>query len=423
MSVLVGRVRTGLLCVGLALVACSGRSSTITPESAKEGPSSPESIDPDALHRQAIVIDTHNDITPQITEDPDFDFLRRNDRHHTDIVRMREGGLDAEFMAAYAFAPAFSGEKAWQRTLDLIQIVHDTVERSQGQLVLARAGADIRKAHAEGKMALLIGVEGGHSLGDFSDPEVALDRIRELRRLGASYITITHSISNGLGGSSSDEGRDRGLTPLGKRAIRLMNEIGMLVDVSHVSDPTFFDIIELTTRPVIASHSSARALASHERNMTDDMLRAVAENDGVVCINFWPGFLSDEWAERAEKQYEQHKEQLDAISEKYAGDELEIFRRRWDYSEQIKKDLEPVPLSTLMAHFEHVIEVAGIEHVGIGSDFDGVTALPESIADVSSLPVITRELVERGHTREEIDKVLGLNVLRVMDAQVDKMER
>jgi membrane dipeptidase len=423
MSVFGGRICGFSLALGLAIVACSSRSSTTTPDGNEAEASVADAIDPDVLHREAIVIDTHNDITPHIAEDPEFDFLRRNERHHTDIVRMREGGLDAEFLAAYAYTPAFPGERAWQRTLDMIQIVHDTVERSQGQLVLARSSADIRKAHTEGKMALLIGVEGGHSLGDFSDPEVALDRIRELRRRGTSYITITHSVSNGLGGSSSDEGRDKGLTPLGKRAIRLMNELGMLIDVSHVSDPTFFDIVRLSERPVIATHSSARSLASHERNMTDDMLRAMAENGGVVCINFWPGFLSDEWAKRAEKQYEQHKEQLDAISEKHAGDALEIFRRRWEYSEEIKKDLEPVPLDTLMAHFEHVIEVAGIEHVGIGSDFDGVTALPEHIADVSSLPVITRELVERNHTREEIEKVLGLNVLRVMGAQVGQMER
>jgi membrane dipeptidase len=423
MFIVAGRVCRISLALALTLVGCSSRSSTASPEGAKGEPSSPEKLDPDALHREAIVIDTHNDITPHITEDPKFDFLRRNDRHHTDIVRMHEGGVDAEFLAAYAFTPAFPGEKAWPRTLDMIRTVHDTVDKSQGQLVLARSGADIRRAHAQGKMALLIGVEGGHSLGDFSDPEATLDRIRELRRLGTSYITITHASSNGLAGSSSDDGRDRGLSPLGKRAIRLMNEIGMLIDVSHVSDPTFFDIIELSTRPIIATHSSARALGSHARNMTNDMLEAMAENDGVVCINFWPGFLSDEWAKRADEQYEQHKEQLDAINDSHAGDELEIFRRRWEYSEEIKKELEPVPLATLMAHFEHVIDVAGIDHVGIGSDFDGVTALPESIEDVSSLPVITRELVARGHTREEVEKVLGLNVLRVMDAQADKMER
>jgi membrane dipeptidase len=334
------------------------------------------------------VIDTHDDVTLRIIDEPEFDLGRRASDGHTDLVRMREGGLDAEFLAVWPNPRLYQGEKAWERTLAMIDAVEAAAARNADVARLARTAADVRAAAAEGKVALLVGVEGAHALGAIERDEQALDRIRTLDDRGVRYLTLTWMNSNVLGGSSGDGGRTKGLTPLGHKAVRLMNDLGMIVDVSHVSDPTFFDAVAESRLPVIASHSGARALHDHPRNVSDDMLRAIATNDGAVCIVFYPGFLDAVWAEN-------HR-----------------TARRTSKT----PDVEQLPLSRLADHIDHAVKVAGIDHVCLGSDFDGIGALPAGLEDVSKLPALTAELARRGYSPEDITKVLGANVLRVLEA-------
>lgn len=357
-----------------------------SPEIASDLAAPPPS--PEALHEAAIVIDTHNDVTLRIIDEPEFDLGRRMPDGHTDLVRMREGGLDAEFLAVWPNPRTYPGEKAWVRALAMIGAIEAAAARNADKARLVRTAAEVRAAAAEGKAALLIGVEGGHALGEVESDDQALERLRTLHGRGVRYLTLTWMNSNALGGSSGDGGRSKGLTPLGRKAVGLMNDLGMLVDVSHVSDPTFFDAVAASRLPVIASHSGVRALSDHYRNLTDDMLRALAKNGGVACIVFYPGFLDGPWAA--------------------------AFRR----ARRIGKasEVAPLPMSRLVDHIDHAVQVAGVDHVCLGSDFDGISALPEGLQDVSKLPALTAELARRGYSPEDQRKVLGGNVLRVLEA-------
>lgn len=251
--------------------------------------------------------------------------------------------------------------------------------------------ADVRATVASGKIALLLGVEGAHAIGRFDDEQLVLSRVRRLHQRGARYLTLTWMTSNPLAGASGDGGRRRGLSPLGRKVVSLMNELGMMVDVSHASDRTFHDVLKTSRLPVLASHSGARALASHHRNLSDPMLRALARNQGAVCINFFAGFLSDRWMRQRRK----------------------LGRKR---IAQIK----PVPLSVLVDHIDHVVKIAGHRHVCLGSDFDGVPSLPAGLDDASRMPLITAELLRRNYTPTQIRNILGENVLRVMQANHPK---
>ncbi len=341
-----------------------------------------------ALHRESIVIDTHNDVTLRIINDSGFDFGKRMPDGHTDLVRMREGGLDAEFMVVWVDPRRFSGEKAWTRAMAMFDAIERSAAANADKANLVHSAAEIRATAAQGKIALLIGVEGAHALGDVTTEEQALERLGKLHGRGARYLTLTWMNSNMLGGSSGDSGRDRGLTKLGRRAVRAMNDMGMMVDLSHVSDPTFFDAVGESRLPVIASHSGVRVINDHYRNITDDMLRAIAKNGGAACIVFYSGFLDGEWAAARRKA-----------------------RRTGNTA-----SVEPMPLSKLMEHIDHAVKIAGVDHVCLGSDYDGCGALPVGMEDVSKLPALTSELARRGYSPEHIRKILGGNVLRVLEA-------
>jgi len=344
-------------------------------------------LTPRELHRAAIVIDTHSDATLRLVDEAGFRYGERSSRKHTDLVRMKEGGLDAEFLAVWIAPKKYPGARAWTRARAMFDAIHRTVSRNRDRAKLALNAADIRATAAAGKIALLIGVEGAHAIGRFDDAKLVLDRVRWMHRRGARYITLTWWNSNPLAGASGDKGKTRGLSSLGRRVVRLMNDLGMMVDVSHVSDATFYDVLKTSRLPVIASHSATRALSDHHRNLTDDMLRALAKNKGAVCVNFFAGFLSDQWL------------------------------RKWKKVRKIKGAKIPeLPLSVLVDHIDHVVKVAGIDHVCLGSDFDGVPVLPAGLDDASRMPVITAELSRRGYKAGDIRKVLGLNVLRVMEA-------
>jgi membrane dipeptidase len=393
----------------VASVACA------RPEAAAPAPRGPVAPPPDtaeSLHRDAIVIDTHNDVTQRLVAEG-ANLAERLPDGQTDIPRMREGGLDAEFLSVFVPPMLFPGERAYAQSLLEFDAIDALVHANAPTVVLARTAAAVREAAASGKTVFLIGVEGGHSLGDATDAEL-LDRLRLFYERGARYMTLTWSNSNRLGGSSGDDGRGGGLTPFGRRVVASMNDLGMLVDISHVSDATFFDAIRASRLPVIASHSSSRALADRPRNMTDEMLRAVRDNGGAVCVNFGPEFLDEGWA----KAMDDLEKRVDfgAIAREHPGDTKAAQQAAWHKFKELGASIPRVPASRVIDHIEHIARVAGVDHVCLGSDFDGVPSAPEGLDDVSRMPFITRELLKRGFPAADIRKILGENVLRVLEA-------
>jgi membrane dipeptidase len=399
--------RKGLVVLGLvSLLACGG------PPSAVRAPAAPAADGAESLHRSAIVIDTHDDVTQRLVVEG-VNLANRLPDGQTDLPRMREGGLDAEFLSVFVPPMLYPGDRAYTQSLAELDAIDAHVAGNAATVVLARTAAELRAGVAAGKTALLIGVEGGHSLGDGTDAEL-LQRLQALYDRGARYMTLTWSNSNRLGGSSGDEGRGRGLTPFGQKVVAAMNDLGMMVDISHVSDATFADAVRASRSPVLASHSSARALADRPRNMTDEMLRAVGDNGGAVCVNFGPEFLDAEWAKKLDAL--EASAGLGAIAREHAADPKAGQVAVWRTIKALAATLPPVPASRVIDHIEHVARVAGVDHVCLGSDFDGVPAAPAGLEDVSKMGFVTRELLKRGFSADDVKKVLGENVLRVMEA-------
>jgi len=332
------------------------------------------------IHREAIVIDTHSDVTSRML-DEGFDIGKRASEGHMDIPRMKEGGLDAEFFVIYVSARYAREGGSVRRALEMIDVTYQALQRYPNDIELATSAEDIRRIAKKGKVAVLMGIEGGHAIED------SLGVLRLFHRLGVRYMTLTHTNTNNWADSSGDEPKHNGLTEFGRKVVLEMNRLGMLVDVSHVSDKTFFDVIEITRAPIIASHSSARALTNVPRNMSDDMLRAVARNGGVVMVNFASDFLDQNYADAVEKQRAALRPQIEAFRKRYASDPP---RFRLEIERLFKASAPPrPPLSKLIDHIDHIVKVAGIDHVGLGSDFDGVDSLPEGLDDCSNLPKIT----------------------------------
>jgi len=368
------------------------------------------------LHRAAIVIDTHSDTTPWF-RDPDYAFDERHSEGHMDLPRMREGGLDAQFWVIYMGKREGDG-LAIREALQRIDAVYEMVRRYSDQTELARSAADLRRIVAAGKIASLMGVEGGHII------ENDLAALRTYYRLGVRYMSLTHSFHIGWADSSGIgqplEPLHGGLTEFGEQVVREMNRLGMMVDVSHVSDESFEDVIRVSQAPVIASHSSARAIADHPRNMSDEMLRALADNGGVAMINFYPAYIDLEANARARQHSAELKPKTQEIRERY-GDDL-LGRMRANRTLRREHPWPQTSMEVLLNHFDHAIAVAGPDHVGIGADWDGVPSMPAGMEDVSRLPTLTRGLLERGHSPETVRKVLGENLLRVM-AEVEEVAK
>ena len=367
------------------------------------------------IHRRAIVIDTHNDVTTPMTND-DFDLSGTPPTpYRTSIERMKKGGLTAEFFSLYVKPWYVEHGGSARRTLDMIDSVYRAVERHPRDLMIATTVADIRRAKRQGKIAALMGIEGGHAIED------SLATLREFHRLGVRYMTLTWNNTNNWADAGRGEKKHNGLSDFGKEVVREMNRLGMLVDVSHVSDETMSDALDVSKAPIIASHSSARALSNVPRNIPDDLLRRIAKNGGVVQVNFYSVFVdtatvSPQSAERDRRL----KAEQDAIDEKYKDDP----ERRAEESDKLEaaNPLPPLPISKLIDHIDHIVKVAGIDHVGIGADFDGANDMPEGAQDVSMLPNITYELLKRGYSERDIRKILGENLLRVM-AQAERVAR
>jgi membrane dipeptidase len=375
-------------------------------------PSPPLSLEDHAakLHREAIVIDTHDDITSAILDDG-FDLAKPNGHTATDLPKMHAGGIGAEFFSIYVDMKYFdhptskAGGPA-RRALDMIDITYQQLERHPQDLVLATSAEDIRRAKQDGKIAVLMGIEGGHAI------ESSLFALREFYRLGVRYMTLTHTGNNDWADSAGfgdmhPKPAHHGLSPFGEEVVREMQRIGMLVDVSHVSDETFDDVMRVAKAPVIASHSSARALCDVSRNMTDDELRAVAKNGGVVMVNFFTAFLDPKVAQAMSALAKKHGKEIAAAWN------LPEDERRAAFAKMGFGDLPKTPLSVLIDHIEHIAKIAGVDHVGLGSDFDGAESYPVGLEGMDGLPKITLELLKRGWSDEDVKKLLGENFLRV----------
>jgi membrane dipeptidase len=356
------------------------------------------------LQRSSIVVDSHNDIL-SFMFDENYDIGQSSvGKYHTDIARMKQGGLSAEFFSVYVDRSYAAQGGAARRALDLIDMVYRAAEKYPNDLAMSYSVADIRRAKKGKKIAALMGIEGGHAI------ENSLFALRDFYRLGIRYMTLTHNNTNDWADACCDTAKHNGLSDFGKEVVREMNRIGMLVDISHVSDKTMSDVLDISTAPVIASHSSARALASRPRNIPDDLLRRIAKNGGVVMINFYPIFLDQKAIDASAARDARLKPQRDALREQLKNDPKRL-------EEELDKlnaanPLPPTPLSVLVDHFDHVAKVAGIDHVGIGSDFDGVSYLPEDMKDIAQLPNLTYELLRRGYSEGDVRKVLGENFLR-----------
>jgi len=368
------------------------------------------------IHRRAIVIDTHGDTTQRLIFDPKFDIATRHTDGNIDLPRMREGGLDAMFFSIWVPSDV-TGPIAVKRAFDQIDAVHEMVRTHPNDFVLATTAADVRQAAAAGKVAALMGVEGGHMIDD------DMRQLRNFYALGVRYMTLTHFKNNNWADSSTDKPQHNGLTPLGKDVVREMNRLGMMVDISHVADKTFSDVIGLTSAPVIASHSSSRAIANHPRNMTDEMMRALAKNGGVVMINYHAAFLSEEFRVASEKKNGDVVASMAAMSKKCGGNEAcsTLESERIDHQAMAKGTLPKVTWEKIIEHIDHAVKVAGVDHVGLGSDFDGAT-MPIGMEDASKLPKITEALLKKGYSEADVTKILGGNILRVMEA-VEKARR
>jgi membrane dipeptidase len=366
------------------------------------------------IHNSAIVIDTHAD-TPQRFLDENYDIGSTDpkDLGHISLDKAKAGNLGAEFFSIWVEPETNQGHFA-RHTLDLIDSVYEQARRHPDRMMMAFSVEDIERAHREHKLAALLGIEGGHSI----ENDVRL--LRDFYRLGVRYMTLSWSNTNEWADSSGDINDPKiehhnGLTEGGKEIVREMNRLGMLVDISHVADKTFYDAIAVTRAPIIASHSSARSLTNHPRNMTDEMLRAVAKNGGVVQVNFYNAFIDENYRKAAEAQakernaaVKEYTDQLKAAGKSVTYIDAERIEREW------AAKIPRPPLSSLIDHIDHIAKVAGVDHVGLGSDFDGVSgATPAGIDSAADLPKITQDLLDRGYSPGDIRKILGGNLLRV----------
>lgn len=362
------------------------------------------------LHMGALVLDTHVDTPQRMLFEKGFDIGERHTNGNLDIPRMREGGLDAVFMSIWV-PSGVTGPPAVKRALDLIDAVRESVRTHPADLALATTAPDVRRIVGEKKIAVLMGMEGGHMIDD------DLGVLRDFAALGVRYLTLTHFLNNDWADSSTDKPAHDGLTPFGKDVVRELNRLGIMVDISHVADKTFYDALAISKAPVIASHSSARAIANHPRNMSDDMMRALAGNGGVIMINYHAGFLDEAFRVASEKRSGSIVASMDAMSKKCGGNEActTMESERMDHEAMARGDLPKVSWDAIVDHIDHAVKVAGIDHVGLGSDFDGAT-MPLGMEDASKLPRITEALVRKGYRDEDIRKILGENLLRVMEA-------
>jgi membrane dipeptidase len=391
---------SNLLLTTLSMLLCATAFAQNNANPAETGPK--VSAEARRIQDSDIVIDTHAD-TPGRFVDENFNPSNDAGKGHWDLAKVKQANLGAEFFSIWVDPKKYQG-KYVPRALDMIDSVYETVRQHPDRMMMAYSVADIERAHQQHKLASLMGLEGGHSI----DNDIRI--LRDYYRLGVRYMTLSWANTNEFADSSGDVDDPKvqhhnGLTDFGKQVVLEMNRLGMLVDVSHVADKTFWDTIATSKAPVIASHSSARAVTNHPRNMTDEMLKALAKNGGVVQVNFNCGFIDQKYLDTYNKWNQQRMAQGKADS---------------TYSTDVTPDIPRPPFNSLIDHFDHIAKVAGVDHVGIGSDFDGVDCLPMGIDSVADLPKITQALLDRGYSAADLKKILGGNLLRVF-ADVERV--
>ena len=363
------------------------------------------------VHKKAIIVDGHNDIPSPLVDD-DFDlstnsigkFHRDGDPFHTDLARFKASGITGEFFSIYVSGNTLRTGGAMRRAMDMIDATNREVEKHPNALTACTTAAEIRRAKRQNKVCVLMGIEGGYAI------ENSLYALRNFYRLGVRYMTLTHNVSHDWADAHRGEPKNNGLSDFGKEVVREMNRLGMLVDISHVSDKVMNDVLDVTSAPIIASHSSARGVANHTRNVPDDVLKRIAQNGGVVMINFYPSFLDERTNREENERAARLKPQIDALREQYKTDPLA-------FNEAERRLLAENPIyvadyKRIVDHIDHIRRVAGIDYIGIGSDYDGVPFLPAPMNGMEDLALVTYEMLRRGYSDDDARKVLGENFLR-----------
>jgi membrane dipeptidase len=367
------------------------------------------------LHFSSIVLDTHDDTTQRFFS-KNYDLAKRNADGSIDIPRMKEGGMNAIFFSIWIDG-RIMGPPATQKALDQIDAVHENVRRNSTDMTFCRTADDVRRAHAQGKIAALIGVEGGHMIGN------DIRMVRIFGDLGVRYMTLSHFYNDEWADSSTDKPAHNGLTDYGKEIVREMNRQGIMVDISHVSDKTFYDSLEVSKAPLIASHSSCRALCNHVRDMSDDMIKALAAKGGVIQINYEMSFIDQAYKDASDKLSGGVVAMIDQLKKECNDDEACMGKKMTEMQQKAVAEgrLPHVSWERIIDHIDHAVKLVGADHVGLGSDFDGAS-MPEGMEDASKLPKITEALMRKGYSDDDIRKILGGNLLRVME-QNEKVSR
>jgi len=373
------------------------------------GGSSPEDIM--ELHRKAFVFDAHCDTAMRLVGDEPIDLGDRGEDGHLDLPRAQDGGLDAQIFAVWV-SPEVPESLATEQAREMIDALREQARRHPNGMEIALKGADVKRIAAEGKLAAVIGIEGGHLIGE------DLGALRDFYERGVRCMTLTWMNTNRWADSSDGEPVHGGLTEFGRSVVREMDRLGMIIDCAHVSEQTLLDVLETTKSPVIVSHSCMRALVDIPRNVSDDALRAVRKNGGVVCVNFFPGFLDNAYHERVAALWTEYRARSAELAPQYGGDRGKAWHALEEEFEKRIAEIPPVPLSVLIDHIEHAVKIAGVDHVGLGSDFDGISTCPVGLEDVSKLPAVTEELVKRGYSDKDIRKILGGNLLRLVEKRM-----
>jgi membrane dipeptidase len=367
------------------------------------------------IHRKAIIVDGHNDI-PGPLVDEDFDLATNSigrfqknggTPFHTDLARLKASGVTGEFLSIYVGGDTWQAGRAMERAMDMIDASYREAEKHPGQLMMCTTAAEIRRAKRTSKTCELMGIEGGYAI------ENSLHALRNFYRLGVRYMTLTHNVSHEWGDAHAGEVKNNGLSEFGKEVVREMNRLGMLVDISHVSDKVMHDVLDVSKAPIIASHSSARGVRNHTRNVPDDVLKRITQNGGVIMVNFYPAFLDERTANEDAQRATRLRPQLDELRKQFANDP-----QGYNDAERKLFAANPIyiaPYTRIVDHIDHIKKVAGIDHVGLGSDFDGVPYLPAGMNGMEDLALVTYEMHRRGYTEEEIRKVLGENFLRAFE--------
>ena len=376
------------------------------------------------LQDSTLVIDTHAD-TPGRFTDENFDPASDAGKGHWDFAKVKAGNLGAQFFSIWVDPRKFQGKYA-VRAFDMIDSVYETARKHPDRMMMSYTTADIERARKEKKLAALMGLEGGHAI------ENDIRLLRDFYRLGVRYMTLTWANSNELADSSGDAHNNdiqhhNGVSDFGKQVVQEMNRLGMIVDISHVSDKTFYDALEISRAPIMASHSSSRTLTNHPRNMTDEMLKAIAAKGGVVQVNFNCGFIDEQYRVAYEDWSAQRRAAREAQQNQKQAPAPDKPKNPYDYSMNIIEENTPPPIprppfKSLIDHFDHIAKIAGVDHVGIGSDFDGVDCLPSGIDSVADLPKITQALLDRGYKADDLRKMLGGNAMRLF-RDVERVSR